>query len=177
MNIQQQVAQKAIDQGMALLNEGRPELAIERFDHAIRLDPSSAEAHCRRGTARRLEGNHAAALGDLNRAIQLDGGFAEAYWERGLAKVAEGDFAGAIVDYSEAIRLWMRSATANVDRTSAFGRSGRDGAVDTLAPLVRRNPRFAAAFFLRGLAYQSIDEHRKALDDLSKAQQLGFGAS
>ncbi len=75
--------QAYINRGMARVNRGNYEEAIEDFDRALRLDPKSAEAYNGRGKARAESGKYVDAHDDFNKAIELNPKMAGAYRNRG----------------------------------------------------------------------------------------------
>jgi tetratricopeptide (TPR) repeat protein len=64
--------------------------AIVAFTEAIRLNPKSAAAYCRRGGAYGRKGDHDKAIDDFTVAIHLDPKYADAYCNRGLTHLREG---------------------------------------------------------------------------------------
>ena len=57
--------------GVAHLNIGEVERAIECFDKTIEMDPSNPDAHARRGTAMESLGDYNGAKKYLERALEL----------------------------------------------------------------------------------------------------------
>ena len=71
-----------------LLRLGRIEDALASYDHAIRHDPSHAEAHYNRGNALVVRKQYDEALASYDRAIALKENYPGAMLARGQALVA-----------------------------------------------------------------------------------------
>ena len=65
-------AQERYEQGLASARAGRNDEAIERFESAVRLDPSNAAAHFQLGNSLAIVGRYAAAGAAYREAIRLD---------------------------------------------------------------------------------------------------------
>ena len=72
------------------LANGDIDLALARFDEAIRLDPGNAQTHLRRGVARLELGKREPALADFAEAIRLAPGLYEAYLWHGSHFLGRG---------------------------------------------------------------------------------------
>ncbi|MBI3724794.1 tetratricopeptide repeat protein, partial [bacterium] len=97
--------QAAANAARTHLKSGQYDLAIERANKALELDPRNADALATRGDARHLKGDLDGAIADCSRAIELDARYARAREIRGHVKADKGDFDGAIADASRAIEL------------------------------------------------------------------------
>ncbi len=98
--------------GVALLLARRFGPAQEKFEAALALDDTLAEAHNNLAFALRMQGRHhfAASLAHYNRAIALKPALAQAYMYRGALFVQQGDFASARADLDQLRRLDTRLA-------------------------------------------------------------------
>src|SRR5205814_170359 len=91
---------------MLLLNKGRAHLgldqpaeAIDCFNQAIALEPKSAEAHFRRGTALEKMERFDEALASYDRAIALNPGLTNAY-------LSKGSVLNRLTRYDDALRCY-----------------------------------------------------------------------
>ena len=91
--------------GYCLVGLGKPGLAADAYDRAVRLDSRDAEAICDRGFARSCSGALDMAIADFTEAIRLDPGYSQAYYRRGLAYQKTGDIAKAREDLARARSL------------------------------------------------------------------------
>ena len=78
-------AEVAFQQGNVLMMLGQVNMAIERYSHAISLNPNDVNAHNNRGAAYGKMGDFDRAIKDYTKAIELNPDFAEAYNNRGVA--------------------------------------------------------------------------------------------
>jgi hypothetical protein len=112
------------NRGLARLETGEYDRAIEDFDASIRLDPTSASTFNNRGSAWYGKGDPDRAIADFDKAILLDPAYAFAYNNRGEVWKDKGDFNRAIVDYGKAIGLDPGYTAAYTNRALAYERIG-----------------------------------------------------
>lgn len=97
--------ENAIMDGIASLNTGKPEKALESFERAVELDPKGATGYLGRANALNTLGRWERSIADYNRAIDLDPDLANAYVNRGIAYAQLGEAKKAIADYEKALEL------------------------------------------------------------------------
>ncbi|OPZ90986.1 MAG: TPR repeat-containing protein YrrB [candidate division TA06 bacterium ADurb.Bin417] len=91
--------------GIAHLNLGQADRAVEYLDRAIELDPSHYYAYCNRGLAyNRLE-RYDLALADFERTLELKPNFADAYFNRGVTRQKQGNLEAAISDWKKTVAV------------------------------------------------------------------------
>ncbi len=78
--------QPALREGLALLQVGRAEEAVQALWRAATQDPGSFEVRFHLGRALAQTGRHADAIRELQAALQIDPGSAEAQRELGIAR-------------------------------------------------------------------------------------------
>ena len=71
-----------LEEGEDLYDEGDYTTALDRFDRAVSLSPSNADAHNSRGNALMMLGRHDDALLSFEKALNLDSGFVKAALNR-----------------------------------------------------------------------------------------------
>jgi len=60
----------------------------------------------------------------------------------------------------------------------AYGQKGKYGrAISDYTKAIEINPRFAEAYYNRGIAYYYKKEYDKSLEDVEKAKKLGYQTS
>ncbi len=91
--------------GVASLNLGKPERALEEFNRAIAIDPSLADGYVGRGNALNTLERYEAAVADYDRAIAIDPSLANAYVNRGIAHSHLGNLNLAVADYEKGLAL------------------------------------------------------------------------
>jgi tetratricopeptide (TPR) repeat protein len=100
------------DRGIAKMNLGQHQQAINDYNQAIKLYPNYAKAYNNRGIAKMNLGKHEQAINDYNQAIKLDPNYAKAHNNRGIAKMNLDQHQQAINDYKQAVRLKPKFAVA-----------------------------------------------------------------
>ena len=98
------VARWAFDAAVAHDKDGKLDLAIERYDRAIALDPDYAEAYNNRGTDRRRKADLDGAIADYGEVIRLLPDSQAGYHNRGVTRQMKGDAEAALSDFEMAIR-------------------------------------------------------------------------
>jgi len=83
--------------------------AVEDFDQALVLNPTSAMLHNNRGGALLSLGDLRGSLKEFDAAISLDPAYAEARLNRGQTRSDLGDWSGAIEDLEKALALTDKS--------------------------------------------------------------------
>ena len=142
-------AELAFQQGNVLMMIEQLDMGIERYSHAIELDPNFAEAYTNRGLAYVKKGEIDRGIADHNKAIELNPDYADAYFNRGGAYKSKGDayqdqdnYNLAIADFNKAVEL---------------------------------RPDFAGAYNHRGVAYRDKGEYNRAIEDFNKAIEFKPG--
>jgi tetratricopeptide (TPR) repeat protein len=113
-----------LDEGVALVMEGKYNEAIKAFDKAIELNPRDAVAYNNRGAAYGQIGNYKQQIDDSNKAIELNPKDAVAYNNRGVAYGELGSYEQEIEDCSKAIEINPNLAVAYYHRGIAYYKLG-----------------------------------------------------
>jgi len=110
-------AVRAYNDGVALLTQRRLPEAQARFQAALALDESLAEAHNNLAYVLRMQGrqNFSQSLTHYDRAIALKPGLAQAYMYRGALFVQQGDMGRARQDL-EKLRSMDAGLAADLER-------------------------------------------------------------
>lgn len=93
------------NRGVAYLDLGESQLAIDDYNEAIRLKPQRAEFFNNRGIAYAKMGDIKRSIEDYDQAILLKQNYTAAYNNRGTAYRSLKQYQTAIDNYNEAIRL------------------------------------------------------------------------
>jgi len=95
------------NEGVSLLRDKHYAAAQEKFEQALALDETLAEAHNNLAFSLRQQGRHnfALALRYYHRALALKPDLAQAYMYRGVLFTQMGDLASARADYEQLLRL------------------------------------------------------------------------
>ena len=107
LELKKDLAKKQCQRGKWFLEHNRPELALERFESAIELDPEQAEYFAWTGWALYRTGKSGIkeSEGYLKQALKLSPRLAVAYYFWGLIKKREGDEERAIEYLEKALSL------------------------------------------------------------------------
>ena len=167
-------AELAFQHGNVLMMIRQIDGAIERYSHAIKINPNYAEAYTNRGLAYQNKGDYDCAISDHNTAIDLNPNYAEAYFNRGDADKGKNDCDHAIANFTKATDLNPNFAGAYNHRGVVYLDKGNyDCAIADFTTAIDLNPDFVdEAYYNRGLAYHKKGEIDKALKDYTKAIDL-----
>ena len=114
----------ALNQGVLLRNEGRPEDAAAQFQRAAELDPKDADIWAELGEVELQAWRLDAAQKDFSQALALDPGHFYARLGLGQALLASGDAAGAAKRLEQAVKARPASALASYFLGRALERRG-----------------------------------------------------
>jgi Flp pilus assembly protein TadD len=101
------------NEGVSLMRDKHYAAAQEKFEQALALDETLAEAHNNLAFSLRQQGayNFAQSLQHYNRALELKPDLARAYMYRGVLFTQMGDLARARADYAQLLKLDPELAT------------------------------------------------------------------
>ena len=108
------------NRGTVYIKLGQHQLAVEDFNHAIRINPDYTEAYYNLGLAYYSLGQYQRAIENYNEAIRLKPDVAEPYNNRGNTYNDLGLRQQAIEDYNQAIRIRPDYAEAYNNRGVAY---------------------------------------------------------
>jgi tetratricopeptide (TPR) repeat protein len=135
--------------GVTAYKNGDLDLAINKYDQAIKLNPHLARAYNNRGLVYDSKGDFNRAISDYDQAIQLDRRNAVMYNNRANSYYHQGDWDRAISDYVQAIQLDPAYAMAYYDRGLAYYKKGDlESAVRDYNQSLQLDPNYADAYFL-----------------------------
>ena len=167
-------AELAFQQGNVLMMLRQMDKAIERYSHAIKLNPNYAYAYNNRGFAYERKGDFDLALQDYNTAIKLNPDLAGAYANRGDVYRITGKIDRAIEDCTTAIKLDSKCIEAHNNRGVAYVSTGEfDLAIEDYDTAIKLNPKLAVVYNNRGNAYRDKGDFDRAIVDYTKAIETG----
>ena len=145
--------------------------AIRHYDKAIVLHPEFAQSYHERGVAYSSKEDFKRAVEYLTKAIELNPDFIVSYTERGFNRIRTGDYDGAISDYNWAIKHDdLNKVSAYCDLGDAYRRKGDfDRALKECNKAIDLMPDFYYPYKVRGCIYCDRNEHKKAIEDFTKA--------
>jgi len=164
------------NRGFAYAKKGQYDFAISDINKAIEINPMYAEAYCIRGIAYSGKDKYDLAISDYNKALEINPRDAFAYNNRGIAYAKKGEYVLSISDYTKAIEINPRLAQVYSNRGNAHLKRGcqYNLAILDYTRALEINPRDAEVYNNRGIAYAKKGEYDKALEDIHKAESLGY---
>jgi tetratricopeptide (TPR) repeat protein len=112
------------NRGVARRLKGEYDLALQDYNEAIRLNPTSASQFNNRGVIYRIKGDYDHAIADYNKAISLRSDYPAAFYNRALAYTEKGAFDNALADFNIVLRFDARNALALYARGLMFLKTG-----------------------------------------------------
>ena len=165
------------EQGLAHLNDGAYEDAIDLLGKAIRLSLGDiAEIYLYRGEAYAYLERWEAALEDFNQALRREPYMAEAYNERGNLWRFQEKYEQALEDYGVAIRVDPDHYEAYYNRALAYEEMREwEKACTDLTQTIELNPGLAPAYEVRGRIRAEQHKYDEAIEDLNRYLRMGGG--
>jgi tetratricopeptide (TPR) repeat protein len=175
------LAEDHAERGRILHRAGRLPEALAAYDEALKLDPTSADAHHWhrwRGEGLTGLGRHAEAAEAYTRCLLAGGANADVLWARGQSRARLGEHAAAVGDFTQALGLRLRSAATraaiHTDRGWAYlNREGWKLALDDFEGAARLDLDYAPAQIGKGYARAKLGQYRQAAADAERAAWLG----
>ncbi len=144
--------------------------AVEDFNQALQLDPSSADAHNHRGIVRHRLRDIKGAMEDFNQVLRLAPSSADAYNNRGLIRAELSDIKGAMEDFNQALRLDPNLANAYNNRGVIRHRIGdTEGAIKDFNQALLLQDNYTEAHKNRGIVRIALGDAQGAIEDFNKA--------
>ena len=161
------------NRGLAKIELGDYRGAITDFTKVIELKPKDIFAYDIRGSAKIELGDYRGAINDYSKAMQLDPN-EQRYLVRGIYKSKLGDKRGAITDYSKATELVHNKIRCLARGIFKYKIGDYLGAINDYSKAIELDPKFADAYYNRGLAKLGLSKKESGCLDLSKAGELGY---
>ena len=162
-------AEAALNQGLALIEQGQVDKALTQFQQAATLDPTMAAAHYNVGLALRQQGQIQAAASAFWQAIRADPEFALAYANLGGALVEGNNLDQAEEYLQRAIAIQPDLGNAHYNLGLVYRSQRRYP--EALAAFERAGQHSSAAesYLQRGLIYLQTDRSAEAQAVLQQA--------
>ncbi|UEC43178.1 MAG: putative Chitosanase [Methanothrix sp.] len=169
-----------INKGNKLNDQGKYDDAIEAYEEAIRLDPSSSVARSNlaitwnnKGNKLNDQGKYDDAIEAYEEAIRLDPENRVAWHNKGNALSSQGKYSEAIQAYDEAIRLDPENPWAWYAKGVTLGEQGiHNEALLCFEEAIRLDADFASAWNNKGVALESLGRSLEADAAYFRAREL-----
>jgi F-type H+-transporting ATPase subunit a len=147
--------------------------AIVDVEHALQLDPKSAQAYAVRAALFYDKGAHERAVAGYTQALALQPRFVPALLGRADAFRDRKQWDPAIADYGRVLDIDPAQIQAYLGRSDAYLAKGEvDRALSDITEAIGRAPESAELHWKRGTLFRSKGELDKALREFSDAIEL-----
>ena len=162
--------------GMALLQSGELDGAVERLQQAEAVAPDHPAVLCNLGSAERARNRLESARDYFERALHADPDLPEAHNNLGSMCLLADDLAGAEQHYRRAVALAPGSPAAQANLAATLLRTGQAGeALKAAEAAVAAAPNLLAAQRLRALALAAAGARDAAIESLRELIRRGAG--
>lgn len=161
--------------GMAYYNKGQLENSAADFAKFAELDPKDARLYGTRASFYRKQDKYGEAVNDYSKAIKYDPKNTENYYWRGQIYMKTGKHEAAILDYTKLIEISPKDTGAYDSRAFAYMKTGQyEKAVSDYTEIIEFSTNKGEAYYNRASAYRAMGDKAKFLQDLKKAEELGY---
>ncbi|RLD58056.1 MAG: hypothetical protein DRJ05_08690, partial [Bacteroidetes bacterium] len=152
------------------LKEGNFIKALEDFNHAVYMQPTSYEAYFLRGITKYSLGDYVGAEYDFTMSIEFDPYYSESYHYRAIVRSQQYDFGGALEDYGLANERDPKNTyiLINRARTYLFLKEFQK-AVEDCNEAAGLKFSEEDLYIIRGMARSGLKEFEEALKDFNTA--------
>jgi tetratricopeptide (TPR) repeat protein len=103
--VNETVIQDYFDRGLARIDSGKYDEAMNDFDKSLLYDPENADAYINRGVLFIYSNQYPEALEELQKAEKFDPKNAGVFFNRALVFYKQGNYAGAIIELDQCLKL------------------------------------------------------------------------
>jgi len=148
-------------------------LLLVTWTYRRSVDPLEAQQSFEQGKRFFKATQYPEAILSFSRALVLRNDLVDAYLFRGRANAVSGHLDLAVQDFSKVIQLRPQGAEAFVERATArLNQEDYPGVIADCEEALKRDPRIALAYSLRGRALSQEGSPERALEDLNRAVEL-----
>lgn len=159
--------------GLAYLQQGDINLAVENFQKAIAINPRYAKAYHNLSVIEQRQGQYDMALANIEKALSIGPDNPVFLNSRGEILFSKRLLDQALVDFNKAIERNRNYAEAYNNRGNVYKLKGdRLLALADFNKAVLINPFYDQAYNNRGLVYRSEKKYNEALDEFTRAIKI-----
>ena len=163
------------NRGLAYMNAGQLDLALNDYNKAIELKPKYTEAYVNRGNILRDNGRQDEALNDYNKAIEINPIFSIAYFNRGILFMNQNRVNEALSDYNKTIEIRPTYYKAYSNRGVLFVNEKRyEEAIRDYSSAIDLQPDYSIAYYNRAMAKYYAGKKEEGCLDMQKAASQGY---
>lgn len=158
--------------GLVLCGKGRYDDAIEAFDKAIRLNPSSAVAWNNKGNALKLQNKHDEAIMAFDKSVELNPKFTDAWKNKGMALYDQHKYDEAIAAYDSALEIKPRLSKAWYNKGLALCNQGKyHEAILAYDKAIKNDSKNIDALYNKSITLRSLGQIKEADETLDLAKR------
>jgi tetratricopeptide (TPR) repeat protein len=132
--------------GVALLQKGQVDEAVEQFQKALEIEPKDAEAHINLGNVLLKKGKLDEAILENQKALEIKPNYAEAHTSLGMALSQKGQVDEAVEQFQKALEIKPKDAVARNSLGIALAKKGQMyEAIEQFEEALRIRPDFSPA--------------------------------
>jgi protein O-mannosyl-transferase len=159
--------------GLALLQAGQPQKAIEHLQRALQIRPDYPDAHINMGVALLQIGRLQDAVDHYRQAVRMRPESVDDRINLGVALVRAGRPREAVENYSKALKLDATDPVLLFNMGFALVQTGRiQEAIDYFRQAVALKPDYFRAYSNLGNALMQVDRPQEAVEIYQKALSL-----
>jgi tetratricopeptide (TPR) repeat protein len=165
-------AEQIVARGVECAAKGQFDLAVADFEEAIRLDPKCADAFYNRANAYAEQRQYDRAIADYDAAIKLNPNDVSAAIKSRATAIALKNGLDGKTDADAAATAKMASTEFAAHGVANRDKGEHDRTNGNFDETIRRYPKEAGAFGLRGGAYAAKGQFDRAVADFDEAIRL-----
>jgi tetratricopeptide (TPR) repeat protein len=159
--------------GLAFLEKGKADEALEKFQKALEINPNYPEAHTNLGFAFFQKGEADEAIQQFQKALESNPNNAEAHTNLGNAFFRTGQLSEAIEQYEMAVKINPKFAQAHSNLGAVFSQKGElDEAIAQYHEALEINPNLAEAHMNLGNALFRKGQLSEAIEQFEIAVKI-----
>jgi len=168
-------AKEYLEQGISLLNENKPDRAVEAYSKAIELAPKWARPYAGRGAAYVRMNDFTRGEPDLNHARKLDPKNMFALSLHGVSLMQQGRTRDGMIEIERAVQANPEDVAINTSMGWALLQVNQPRkAIPFLTKAIELSrQKNSRAYLFRAKAFRELGEHVKAKADMASAEALG----
>jgi len=149
--------------------------AEEIFYDILKINPNFSEAYSGVGVVHGKLGNIDLAITDFDKAIELDSLNAKAFADRGYAYYLTNNYKKAEKDYNMALKININDESTRFNLGVLYDQQKKyDLALQNFSEAIKIEPKYALAYFYRGITLLKTNNKNDACNDLNTSLQLGY---